>query len=72
MNPIGNKPMSRSIASLLALLAFVITAAMGCDSSEPVAPQPAGDAPKVNVTPTTIENGQLKGANKQARSFKVQ
>jgi hypothetical protein len=63
--------MSRSIASRLAVLVFVVAATIGCESSEPVV-KPAADAPSPTLTPTKIEGGKLKGANKQARGFKVQ
>jgi hypothetical protein len=63
--------MSRSIASRLTVLVFIVAATIGCESSEPVV-TPAPDAPKAKLTPTTVEGGKLKGANKQARGFKVQ
>jgi hypothetical protein len=69
--PSKEKQMSRSIASRLTVLVFVVAATIGCESSEPVV-TPAADAPKPNLTPTTVEGGKLKGANKQARGFKVQ
>jgi hypothetical protein len=63
--------MSRSIASRLAVFVFVVAATIGCENSVPVVP-PAPEGPKPKLTPTTIEDGKLKGANRQTRSFKVQ
>lgn len=60
--------MSRSMASLLTLLALVLTASFGCESTE----EGTSKVGKVNVTPTKKVGGKMVGGNKQTPSFKVQ